>query len=166
MNESDAISDSDATGSAPDAAPEFDPGDWPLHWGRLGPESRWLWWQQLWADVTALYLRYRLPLRSGWWEDEIQVEALAALAAWVERYDSGAWDDPPGKLALLAELERIGVLLRDGNDPFNRDRDWPAFVLHVAATGAVAPEVDREPSTCEMILGNHRWPTKGDSACR
>jgi hypothetical protein len=50
------------------------------------------------------------PLRSGWWEDPVQVEALAALAAWVERYDSGEWDDPPGKLALLYDLERLAAL--------------------------------------------------------
>ena len=59
-----------------------------------------------------------LPVRSWWWENPIQVEALAALAAWVERYDSGEWDDPPGKLALLYDLERVAAMLRDGNDPF------------------------------------------------
>ena len=63
-----------------------------------------LWWEQLWADVCALRGRYRLSLRSGWWEDQVQVETLAALAAWVERYDSGEWDDPPGKLALIYDL--------------------------------------------------------------
>ena len=41
------------------------------------------------------------------WEQPIQVEALAALAAWVERYDSGEWDDPPGKLSLLYDVERV-----------------------------------------------------------
>jgi hypothetical protein len=133
------MSNAEAISGAPD--PEPDLGEWPLHWGGLEPASRWLWWEQLWRDVAALSVRYRLPVRSGWWEDEIQVEALAALAAWVERYDSGTWDDPPGKLALLAELERIGVLLRDGNDPFNRERDWPAFVCHITAAGAVAPEL-------------------------
>ena len=50
--------------------------------------------------------RYRLGLRSGWWEDAIQVEAIAALAAWIDRYDTGEWDDPPGKLNLLYDLER------------------------------------------------------------
>ena len=58
-----------------------------------------------------------LPVRTCWWENPIQVEALAALAAWVERYDSGEWDDPPGKLALLYDLERVAAMLRDGNEP-------------------------------------------------
>lgn len=71
--------------------------------------------------------RYRLPLRSAWWQDPIQIEALAALAAWVDHYDSGTWDDPPGKLALLYDLERIGALLRNGRGPFDPDRDRGAF---------------------------------------
>ena len=80
---------------------------WPLDWRGLYPRERWMWFERLWADACALRARYRLGLRSGWWEDEIQVEALAALAAWTERYDSGEWDDPPGKLALLYDLERV-----------------------------------------------------------
>ena len=86
-------------------------GRWPLDWRSLYPRERWLWWEQLWMDVCALRERYRLPVRSGWWEDSIQVEALAACAAWVDRYDIGEWDDPPGKLALLFELDRINGLL-------------------------------------------------------
>jgi hypothetical protein len=58
---------------------------------------------------------------------ELQVEALAALAAWVDRYDSGEWDDPPGKLSLLYEIERVAGLLRDGNEPFHPDRDRRRF---------------------------------------
>ena len=69
---------------------------WPLSCEGLYPRERWMWFEQLWSDVCALRGRYRLALRSGWWEDPVQVEALAALAAWVERYDSGEWDDPPG----------------------------------------------------------------------
>jgi hypothetical protein len=68
------------------------------------PRERWLWFEQLWSDACALQKRYRLPLRSGWWADQVPVESLAALAAWVEHYDSGEWDDPPGKLALLYDL--------------------------------------------------------------
>jgi hypothetical protein len=113
---------------------------WPLHWGGLEPVARWLWFTRLWDAVCALRVRYRLPVRSAWWEDQIQVEALAALATWVDRYDSGEWDDPPGKLALLGELERIGVLLRDGNDPFNPERDWPAFARHLAGLGCAPPD--------------------------
>ena len=78
-------------------------------------------------------------MRSGWWEDQIQVEALAALAAWTHRYDSGEWDDPPGKLALLYDLERIGPLLRDGNEPFHPDRDRLAFARHLIDIGCQPP---------------------------
>ena len=62
---------------------------------------------------------------------QLQVEALAALAAWTNRYDSGEWDDPPGKLALLYDLERIAALLRDGREPFHPDRDHAAFSRHL-----------------------------------
>jgi hypothetical protein len=100
----------------------------PLSWRRIeDPLILRDWWEQLWLDVCALRLRYQLPARSRWWEDEIQVEALAALAAWVARYDSGEWDDPPGKLGLLFELERLEPLLRDGNDPFHPQRDRAVF---------------------------------------
>ena len=110
-----------------------------LHPGGLHPVARWRWYADLWDDACLLQLRYRLPVRSGWWEDPLQLEALAALSAWVERYDSGEWDDPPGKLALLGELERVGMLLRDGNDPFNPARDRDAFHRHLAAIGAEPP---------------------------
>jgi hypothetical protein len=112
---------------------------WPLTWRGLYPRERWLWFERLWADVGSLRRRYRLPIRSGWWEDEIQVEALAALAAWTARYDSGEWDDPPGKLALLCDLERVISLLRDGMDPFHPERDRPAFVAHLIALGCQPP---------------------------
>ena len=74
---------------------ETDPARWPLDGRELYPRERRLWYEQLWTDVCALRERYRLPLRSGWWANDIQIEALAALAAWVERDDSGEWDDPP-----------------------------------------------------------------------
>ena len=61
---------------------------WPMHAAGCSPRERWMWFEQLWEDTCRLRERYRLPVRSGWWEDEIQVEALAALAAWVDRYDS------------------------------------------------------------------------------
>lgn len=82
---------------------------WPLDWRGLLPHERWIWFERLWGDVCLLRDRYRLPLRSRWWEDPIQVEALAALSAWTARYDSGEWDDPPGNLPAshrptLAEL--------------------------------------------------------------
>jgi hypothetical protein len=118
---------------------------WPLTWRHLYPRERWLWWEQLWTDAVALRARYRLSLRSGWWEDEVQVEALAALAAWTQRYDSGEWDDPPGKLSLLYDLERVSALLRDGSDPFHADRDRLAFALHLIDIGCQPPPGRQAP---------------------
>jgi len=112
---------------------------WPLNWGGLYPRERRLWFEQLWSDVCKLRGRYRLSIRSGWWEDQTQVETLAALAAWVERYDSGEWDDPPGKLALLYDLERVAAMLRDGSQPFDPDRDRPAFARHLTEIGCQTP---------------------------
>jgi hypothetical protein len=117
---------------------------WPLHWRGLYPRERWLWFEQLWADACMLRERYRLGLRAGWWEDELQVEALAALAAWVHLYDCGEWDDPPGKLALLYDVERVASLLRDGMDPFHPDRDRIAFVAYLVEIGCQPPR-GREP---------------------
>ncbi len=122
-----------------DEFPEDEGRRWPLTWRELYPRERWLWFERLWSDVCALRERYRLAVRSGWWEDEIQVEALAALAAWTERYDSGEWDDPPGKLALLFDLERVAMLLRDGLEPFRPDRDRTAFVCHLVELGCQPP---------------------------
>jgi hypothetical protein len=113
---------------------------WPLDWRGLYPRERWLWFEQLWSDVCMLRDRYRLAARAGWWENDVQLEALAALAAWVARYDSGEWDDPPGKLALLYDLERVGALLRDGLDPFNPSRDRRTFERHLAERGCQPPE--------------------------
>ena len=115
------------------------PRSWPLDWRGLYPRERWMWFEQLWTDVCMLRERYRLAVRSGWWEDQIQVEALAAFAAWVQRYDCGEWDDPPGKLALLYDLERVAELLRDGGDPFHPDRDRVAFARHLLELGCQPP---------------------------
>jgi hypothetical protein len=112
---------------------------WPLAWQGLYPRERWMWFEQLWSDAIMLRERYYLALRSGWWTDPIQVEALAALASWVARYDSGEWDDPPGKLALLYDLERLGGLLRDGREPFRPDRDRAAYVAHLIELGCQMP---------------------------
>jgi hypothetical protein len=107
-----------------------------LSWRQLRhSDSRQRWWETLWDDVCLLRQRYRLPVRSRWWEDEIQVEALSALSAWVARYDSGDWEDPPGKLSLLFELERVEALLRDGNEPFQPRRDRPDFARHLELLG-------------------------------
>lgn len=93
------------------------------------------WFEDLWLDVCRLRERYLLPVRSRWWESPIQVEALAALSSWVERYDSGEWDDPPGKLALLYDLERVAALLREGDAPFSPERERPAFDAFLASLG-------------------------------
>ena len=105
----------------------------------LLPRERWLWWEQLWADVCSLRVRYHLPVRSGWWDQPVQVEGLAALAAWVERYDSGEWDDPPGKLALLYDLDRVAAILSDGGEPFQPDRDRLAFARFLIDAGCQPP---------------------------
>jgi hypothetical protein len=115
------------------------PRSWPLDWRSLYPRERWLWFEQLWSDVCALRERYRLGVRSGWWEDSLQVETLAALAAWVHLYDSGDWNDPPGKLTLLCDLERVATLLRDGGEPFHPDRDRIAFARHLIELGCQPP---------------------------
>jgi hypothetical protein len=112
---------------------------WPLGWRGLYPRERWLWFEQLWSDVCMLRERYRLAVRSGWWDNDLQLEALAALAAWVSRYDSGEWDDPPGKLALLLDLERVAGLLTDGIDPFHPDRDRTTFARHLIEIGCQPP---------------------------
>ena len=119
--------------------PGADAVRWPLTWRGLLPRERWLWFEHLWGDVCGLRDRYRLAVRSEWWADEIQVEALAALAAWTDRYDSGEWDDPPGKLALLFDIERVAALLRDGIEPFYPDRDRMAFVRHLIDLGCQPP---------------------------
>lgn len=116
---------------------------WPLSWRGLYPRERWLWFEQLWSDALMLRDRYRLAIRSGWWESDVQVEALAALAAWAARYDSGEWDDPPGKLALLYDIERAATLLSDGDEPFDPERDRPAFVRHLAELRCQPPEGTR-----------------------
>jgi hypothetical protein len=110
-------------------------GGSPLSWRQLGASERRLWFERLWNDVCILRERYRLMVRSGWWEDEIQVEALSAVAEWTARYDSGEWDDPAGKLALLYDLQRIAELLRPGLQPFAPDRDRGEFERYVAELG-------------------------------
>jgi hypothetical protein len=126
-------------GESEGAWDEPDSPRWPLDWRGLYPRERWLWFDQLWSDVVMLRDRYRLAVRAGWWENDVQLEALAAVAAWVSRYDSGEWDDPPGKLALLYDLERVAALLRDGLDPFSPDRDRPEFERHLVGLGCVPP---------------------------
>ena len=98
------------------------------------------WFEQLWTDVCALRIRYRLPLRAGWWEGQLQIETLTALGRMGPPVRLQRWDDPPGKLALLYDLERIAGLLRDGSEPFHRDRDWLAFARHLIEIGCRPPD--------------------------
>ena len=119
---------------------ELELGDrrWPMAPTHLLPRERWLWWEQLWSDVLALGDRYRLRPAKDWWEDGVAVEALAALAAWVHRYDCGEWDDPPGKLSLLYDLERVRELIR-GSEPFYPNRDRRAFTRFLIDAGCQPP---------------------------
>jgi hypothetical protein len=119
-----------------------------------------MWFEQLWEEVCMLQDRYRLPIRSGWWENELQLEALAALTAWVSRYDSGEWDDPPGKLALLYDLEHVSALLKDGVDPFHPDRDRNAFVHHALELGCLPP-TQGELTPPRGRLDRHTGSTNG-----
>ena len=119
---------------------------WPMAPNDLLPRERWRWWEQLWSDVVALGDRSRLRPGNGWWEQPIQVEALAALAAWVERYDSGEWDDPPGKLSLLYDLDRVRELIR-GSEPFHPDRDRAAFSRFLIDAGCQPPPGIDGPAT-------------------
>ena len=69
--------------------------------------------------------RYRLGLRSGWWEDDIQIEILAALGAWVAMFDYANWTDPEGKARLILQLPSVRELLRggaNGSTPTATDR--------------------------------------------
>ncbi len=113
------------------------------------PQELRSWFERLWDDACALRERYRLPLRRGWWEQTLQVEALAAFAEWVQRYDSGEWDDPPGKLALLYDVERLAVLLREGAEPFDPARDRGGFIAHVQALGCMLQ------ARSQMLDGSH-----------
>jgi hypothetical protein len=114
----------------------------PLDWRTVSTDQRRLWWETIWSDVCELQARYELPVRYGWWTHAVQLETLAALAAWTETYDAGDWDDPSGKLSLLLDLERIGDLLRDGNDPFYPVRHRALFEQHLREIGCSPPSID------------------------
>jgi hypothetical protein len=111
---------------------------WRLDWRELSPAVRSIWWDQLWDDALRLRDRCCLVLRSAWWEDDIQVETLAALAALVSGYDTGAWNDPVSKLQLLFDLDRVRGLLNAGEDVFDPDRDRARFTQHLADIGISA----------------------------
>ena len=90
---------------------------WPMAPTDLLPRERWRWFEQLWSDVLALGDRYRIRLAKHWWEDGVQVEALAALSAWVDATTAASGTTRPAKLSLLYDVERVRELIR-GNEPF------------------------------------------------
>ena len=96
-------------------------------WRSLAPEPRRDWFQKLYDQAAHLDRRYRLGLRSGWWEDEIQVELLATLGAWVGMFDHANWVDPEAKIRLLLQLQSIRELVRGGAEQFDPERDHQAF---------------------------------------
>jgi hypothetical protein len=120
---------------------------WRLDWRELSPPARSISWDQLWDDAIRLRDRYSLVLRSAWWEDDIQVEALAALAALISGYDTRPWNDPVSKLHLLFDLDRIRGLLHAGQDVFDPDRDRSPFAEHSFANGC-QPDKNARVSSC------------------
>jgi hypothetical protein len=102
-----------------------------VFWRELPPRQRREWWEDAWNAAISLSARYRLALRRGWWEDAIQVEAIAAFHAWLRLYDTGAYTDPPGKLQLLWELERLRAVIRAGEATFDPVADRTSFELYL-----------------------------------
>jgi hypothetical protein len=98
----------------------------PFRWEELYRRERWQRFEQVRSEACGPRRRYRLSLRTGHGGTRCRPRHRRA-GAWVERYDAGEWDDPPGKLALLYDLERVAPLLRDGTEPFHPDRDRIAF---------------------------------------
>jgi hypothetical protein len=102
-------------------------------WRGLDPEQRWAWFQQLYDQAAHLDRRYRLGLRTGWWEDEIQIELLATLGAWVGMFDYANWADPEAKTRLILQLQSVRELVRGGAQQFDPNRDHEAFKHHLLA---------------------------------
>lgn len=100
-------------------------------WRGLEAQQRWEWFEHLYTQAEHLERRYRLGLRTGWWEDDVQLELLAALGAWVGMFDYASWADPEGKSRLLFQLQEIRPLVRGGSQQFHADRDREAFEQHL-----------------------------------
>jgi len=114
-------------------------------WRQRSPRERREWWDQRWNEAIDLSERYRLALRSGWWEDPVRVEALAAFAAWVAAYDTEVSIDPPGKLQLLGQLEWLRNVLRGGERAFHPPSDRAAFDRHLDSIDGRTPD-GRQPA--------------------
>lgn len=123
-----------------------------VDWRALPPGQRRGWWEFVWRAAVRLSERYRLALRSRWWEDPIQVEALAAFDCWLRLYDTGAEGDPTGKLQLLWELERLRGVLRGGDHAFDKTRDRAEFEQHLER---ITAGQDVEPAGSEANEQHH-----------
>jgi hypothetical protein len=136
------------------------------NWRELTAPQRQQWWQELWLNTLALTDRYRLALRSGWWEDTLQVEALAAFSAWIALYDTAGYSDPPGKIQLLWELERLKTVLRAGERAFDPARDRPAYERHLTAIGCHPSKQTTlaADSTSHQELDGHRQTLNAELA--
>jgi hypothetical protein len=74
----------------------------------------------------------------------VQLELLAALAAWVGMFDYASWTDHEGKARLLLQLPSFRELLRGGAQTFDPHGDRERFNQHLRETrGAIEP--DRQP---------------------
>ena len=81
---------------------------------RDGCRARWLepyggdadWRALMWGSILALHGRYPRRLRNlkdGWWDDEVHVEVLCALATWRNELDDNG-EDPREELAFHTQL--------------------------------------------------------------
>jgi hypothetical protein len=102
-------------------------------WRGLDPEQRWNRFQQLYEQAAHLERRYRLGLRSGWWEDDVQIEILATLGTWVAMFDYAKLDRPRSQSPPHPQLPAVRELLRGGAQQFDRERDRHAFQQHLHA---------------------------------
>jgi hypothetical protein len=100
-------------------------------WRGLDPKQRWNWFQQLYHQAAHLDRRYRLGLRTGCWDDDVQIEILATLGAWVAMFDYANWTEPEGKARLILQLPAVRELVRGGAQQFGPDRDPPVFEQHL-----------------------------------
>ena len=86
-----------------------------------------------------------LPFLLRWACTDVRSPVDGRLLPYRRRYKRiylGEWDDPPGKLALLYDLERVAQLLTDGTEPFHPDRDRLAFARYLIELGCQPPPDD------------------------